>query len=150
VVVPYAMICAIYGMRSTTLALQVVSGDFCQKTFLLLPPFNIIFTDGVHWDCLNVSMMPSWKRVGWQVSAPLSQLLLLLIERRVKTTEAGGKFGFDAAKKIKGRKRHIVTDTMGNLLEAVVHEADIQDRDGAPQLLTLLHSKYPSIVKVYA
>jgi len=54
------------------------------------------------------------------------------------------------AKKIKGRKRHIVTDTMGNLLEAVIHEADIQDRDGAPELLTLLHSKYPSLVKLYA
>jgi putative transposase len=50
-----------------------------------------------------------------------------------KTTESGGPRGFDAGKKIKGRKRHIVTDTQGNLVGLVVHEADIQDRDGAPR-----------------
>jgi putative transposase len=50
----------------------------------------------------------------------------------VKTTESGGPRGFDAGKKIKGRKRHIVTDTQGNLVGLVVHDASIQDRDGAP------------------
>ena len=50
----------------------------------------------------------------------------------MKTTEAGGPRGYDAGKKIKGRKRHIVTDTLGNMLEGVVHGADVQDRDGAP------------------
>jgi len=82
--------------------------------------------------------------------APPNQRLRLLIERRVKTTEAGGKRGFDAGKKVKGRKRHIITDTMGNLLEAIVHETDIQDRDGAPFVLERLHNKYPFIAKVYA
>jgi len=49
----------------------------------------------------------------------------------VKTTAVPGVRGYDAGKKIKGRKRHIIVDTMGNLIEAVVHTADIQDRDGA-------------------
>lgn len=49
----------------------------------------------------------------------------------VKTTEAGGERGYDAGKKIKGRKRHIVVDTLGFLIEVVVHAAHIQDRDGA-------------------
>ena len=53
----------------------------------------------------------------------------------VKTTESGGIRGFDAAKLVKGRKRHIVTDTGGLLIGAMVHAADIQDRDGAPPLL---------------
>ena len=48
----------------------------------------------------------------------------------VKTTEAGGPRGYDAAKNVKGRKRHIVVDTVGNLLEVVVHAANIQDYDG--------------------
>ena len=49
----------------------------------------------------------------------------------VKTTEAGGPRGFDAGKKVKGRKRHILTDTTGLLVGAIVHEASVQDRDGA-------------------
>ena len=52
----------------------------------------------------------------------------------VKTTESGGIRGFDAGKKIMGRKRHIVVDTLGLLVGVVVHAADIQDRDGAPAL----------------
>ena len=53
----------------------------------------------------------------------------------VKTTESGGVRGFDAGKKVKGRKRHIVVDTLGLLVGVVVHAADIQDRDGAPVVL---------------
>ncbi|WP_260694009.1 IS5 family transposase [Rhizobium leguminosarum] len=55
----------------------------------------------------------------------------------VKTTESGGIRGFDAAKKIKGRKRHIIVDTLGLMVGLMVHSADIQDRDGAPDLLKI-------------
>jgi hypothetical protein len=52
----------------------------------------------------------------------------------VKSAEKGGVHidpnGYDAGKKIKGKKRHILVDTVGLLLGAVVHPADIQDRDG--------------------
>ena len=47
-----------------------------------------------------------------------------------KTTESGGPRGFDAGKKVKGRKRHIITDTLGLVVGLVVHAADLQDRDG--------------------
>ena len=43
--------------------------------------------------------------------------------------------GYDAGKRVQGRKRHIAVDTLGNLLEVVVHAADVQDRDGARLLL---------------
>ena len=43
--------------------------------------------------------------------------------------------GFDAGKKITGRKRHLLVDTLGLLLNVVVHPADIQDRDGARLVL---------------
>lgn len=68
----------------------------------------------------------------------------------VKTTEAGGPRGFDAGKKIKGRKRHIITDTIGHLVGAVVHHAGIQDRDGAPVVLKSVKSLYPWLRHVFA
>jgi putative transposase len=61
----------------------------------------------------------------------------------VKTTESGGIRGYDAGKKVKGRKRHIITDTNGYLVHAIVHAADIQDRDGAPLVLTDIRSSFP-------
>ena len=68
----------------------------------------------------------------------------------VKTTECGGPRGFDAGKKIKGRKRHIVTDTEGHLVGVQVHPADIQDRDGAPDLLASIRSLYPWLRHIFA
>ena len=68
----------------------------------------------------------------------------------VKTTESGGIRGFDAGKKVKGRKRHIITDTDGLLVGAMVHAADIQDRDGAPALLASIRSAFPWLRHVFA
>lgn len=68
----------------------------------------------------------------------------------VKTTESGGVRGYDAGKKIKGRKRHIVTDTLGLLVGLVVHGADIQDRDGAPDLLESVRHAFPWLRHVFA
>jgi transposase len=61
----------------------------------------------------------------------------------VKTTESGGPRGYDAAKKVKGRKRHIVTDTCGLLVGAEVHPADVQDRDGARLVIEAIHQLFP-------
>ena len=57
---------------------------------------------------------------------------------------------YDAGKKIKGRKRHILTDTDGNLVYAVVHAADIQDRDGASLLLAAILSRFPWLRHLFA
>ncbi len=55
----------------------------------------------------------------------------IIDSQSVKTTGAAVDRGYDAGKKVGGRKRHIVVDTLGNLLDVVVHAANIQDRDGA-------------------
>ena len=68
----------------------------------------------------------------------------------VKTTESGGLSGFDAGKKVKGRKRHIVTDTLGLMLAVLVHSAAVQDRDGAPELLMVIRYRYPWLRHVFA
>lgn len=68
----------------------------------------------------------------------------------MKTTESGGVRGYDAAKRINGRKRHIVTDTIGLLVGLAVHGANIQDRDGAPDLLKSISTAYPLLRHVFA
>ena len=68
----------------------------------------------------------------------------------VKTTESGGPRGYDAGKKIKGRKRHIVTDTGGLLVAVMVHEAGIQDRHGAPALLASIRHSLPWLRHIFA
>ena len=68
----------------------------------------------------------------------------------VKTTENTSIYGYDAGKKIKGRKRHIVTDVLGLLLGVDVHGANIQDRDGAPDLIKALGEKFPNLHHIFA
>ena len=68
----------------------------------------------------------------------------------VKTTESGGVCGYDAGKKIKGRKRHIVTDTLGLLVGLMVHGAEIQDRDGAPEVLKSIRHRFPWLRHIFA
>src|SRR3974390_3134649 len=57
---------------------------------------------------------------------------------------------FDAGKLIKGKKRHILVDTLGLLLHAIVHAADVQDRDGGLLLLGTLFGKFPFLQKLFA
>src|SRR2546425_13212587 len=61
-----------------------------------------------------------------------------LDSQSVKTTQVPGVRGFDAGKLIKGRKRHVLVDTLGLLLVVVVTAASVQDRDGARLLLKQL------------
>jgi len=58
--------------------------------------------------------------------------------------------GFDAGKKVTGRKRHILVDTLGLLPNVVVHPADVQDRDGAYELLRRSRASFPFIERIFA
>jgi len=68
----------------------------------------------------------------------------------VKTSENTSLSGFDAGKRIKGRKRHIITDTCGNLIACEVHTANIQDRDGAPRVFARLRREAPRLRHIFA
>ena len=74
----------------------------------------------------------------------------ILDSQSVKTTEQGGPHGYDGGKKVNGRKRHILVDTLGLLLKVVVHPANLQDREGARLVLRSLPRRYPRLRQLWA
>ena len=78
----------------------------------------------------------------------------IIDSQSVKSAEKGGASidpsGFDAGKKIKGKKRHVLVDTQGLLMCAIIHAADIQDRDGGVMLMGALFGMFPFLLKLYA
>jgi len=73
----------------------------------------------------------------------------ILDSQSVKTTSVGGPRGFDGGKKLSGRKRHVLVDTLGLVLRALVHPADIQDRASVPALLDAVEDEYPRLRHVW-
>ena len=71
-------------------------------------------------------------------------------EKRGKRGACIDPNGYDAGKKIKGKKRHILVDTQGLLIHAIVHAADIQDRDGGALVMATVFGMYPFLLKLYA
>lgn len=74
----------------------------------------------------------------------------IIDSQSTSTTQSGGPRGLDAAKRIKGRKRHIVTDTEGLLLAVLVHPANVQDVHGAVPLLRSLRRRFPKLRHIFA
>ena len=136
-------------------AIQYIAATGCQWAQLPkdFPPFTTVqyhfyrMRDNGLLDAVN-AVLVAWVRVAAGRKAEPSAGII--DSQSVKTTEAGGPRGYDAGKKIKGRKRHIVTDTLGNMLEGVVHGADVQDRDGAPGLIERSCDAYPTLTRVFA
>jgi len=68
----------------------------------------------------------------------------------VRTTRRGGVRGYDAGKKVVGRKRHLLVDTDGLILKVRVHAANLQDRDGAPLVLDQIDEPLSKLELIWA
>lgn len=154
-----------------------ILSDNRKRKHSLREIFNAVFymlKTGCQWRMLP-KCFPKWELVyyyfsKWKRTGVIEQIHELLRDRvrkqagrsespslgcmdsqSVKTTRLGGKDrGVDGGKKIKGRKRHIITDTMGLLLAVVVHAANVHDSKGAGDVIALLRGRFQRLVKIVA
>ena len=100
----------------------------------------------------SIAFMTRWGGGGGGGGEPARPLpsSIAKASRALKRGPCIDPHGFDAGKKIKGKKRHLLVDTLGLLLHAIVHPADIQDRDGGILLLATLFGMYPFLKKLFA
>ncbi len=118
-----------------------------------LPPWKTVYhyfrlwrLQGL-WERLHAALHAA---VRIKAGRDLQPSAAIIDSQSVKTTVVGGPRGYDGGKKVNGRKRHLLVDTQGLIIRAVVHPADITDRDGAKLFLAPLQGQLPRLQQIWA
>ena len=142
-------------IREVVNALLYLDRTGCQWAFLPheFPPSGTVYwyfqqwRDDGTWEQIHAALREQVRRAEGREPTPSAGIL---DSQSVPTTEVGGVRGYDAAKNLKGRKRHVLVDTVGMLWGLLVTPADVQDYDGGGLVLESLAGRCPRLEKIWA